>query len=429
MPTREENELLTRIGPGTPMGNVLRRYWIPAAMSSELPGPDCAPIRVKLLGEKLVVFRDTQGRVGLLDGFCAHRRASLFLGRNEECGIRCVYHGWKYDVEGNCVDMPSEPPESNFKDKIHLKAYPTVEMGDIIWAYLGPKELMPPPPKFEWTQVPQNCRVVAKVWEECNWLQAVEGNVDTVHASFLHRKLTPESKRAGISPDSVWLKSSTAPRLDVKLTDYGFFYAGIRPMGQQGSFIIVNHYVLPFHQMRATTSGGHITSSLIEGHMVVPMDDENCMDYVWRVTLAGHDRAELERIERERGRSSADIGQDFRKVRNKDNDWQIDREVQRTETFSGIDGINNQDQACQESMGAICDRTQEHLGSTDKAIVAVRHLLMQAVKSVQESKDPLGTGTSYYSIRPAVKIVAPNVNWLDELKNELRSESKAEAQP
>ncbi len=163
--------------------------------------------------------------------------------------------------------------------------------------------------------------------------------------------------------------------------------------------------------------------------MVVPMDDENCMDYVWRVTLAGHDRAELERIERERGRSSADIGQDFRKVRNKDNDWQIDREVQRTETFSGIDGINNQDQACQESMGAICDRTQEHLGSTDKAIVAVRHLLMQAVKSVQESKDPLGTGTSYYSIRPAVKIVAPNVNWLDELKNELRSESKAEAQP
>ena len=216
MPTREENELLTRIGPGTPMGNVLRRYWIPAAMSSELPGPDCAPIRVKLLGEKLVVFRDTQGRLGLLDGFCAHRRASLFLGRNEECGIRCVYHGWKYDVEGNCVDMPSEPPESNFKDKIHLKAYPTVEMGDIIWAYLGPKELMPPPPKFEWTQVPQNCRVVAKVWEECNWLQAVEGNVDTVHASFLHRKLTPESKRAGISPDSVWLKSSTAPRLDVK---------------------------------------------------------------------------------------------------------------------------------------------------------------------------------------------------------------------
>ena len=161
---REENEFLTRIGPGTPMGELLRRYWLPAALGSELLEPDCPPVRVKLLGERLVAFRDTHGRVGLLDEFCAHRRASLFLGRNEESGLRCVYHGWKYDVEGRCVDMPNEPPESNFKDKIHLKAYPTVELGGVIWAYLGPKEKTPPPPKFKWTQVPEDVPCFTVNW-------------------------------------------------------------------------------------------------------------------------------------------------------------------------------------------------------------------------------------------------------------------------
>ncbi len=140
----------------------MRRYWVPALLSEELPESDCPPVRVKLLGENLVAFRDTNSRVGLLDEFCAHRRASLFLGRNEECGLRCIYHGWKYDVEGNCVEMPNEPPESNFKDKIHLKAYPTVEMGGVVWAYLGPEERKPQLPTFDWTVVSESHRYVSK---------------------------------------------------------------------------------------------------------------------------------------------------------------------------------------------------------------------------------------------------------------------------
>src|SRR5215208_4993228 len=149
MLTREENELLTRIGPGTPMGELLRQYWVPALLSEELPEPDGVPVRVTLLGEELVAFRDSEGRVGLVDAHCPHRGASLFFGRNEECGIRCVYHGWKFDVAGNCVDMPSEPAESNFKHKVHARAYPAHERNGIIWAYMGPREVPPPLPDIE----------------------------------------------------------------------------------------------------------------------------------------------------------------------------------------------------------------------------------------------------------------------------------------
>src|SRR2546428_9899143 len=193
----EENELVTRTGAGTPMGEVMRRYWMPAALAWELPLPDCPPIRVKLLGEKLVAFRDTQGRVGLIDEFCAHRRASLFCGRNEEGGLRCVYHGWKFDVTGRCVDMMNEPEELSFKNKTRQPSYPTVEEGGIIWAYMGPPDLQPPLPKFAWTQAPPTHRHVSKVIEECNWLQALEGGIDTSHAPILHRLLVPSSNSGG----------------------------------------------------------------------------------------------------------------------------------------------------------------------------------------------------------------------------------------
>src|SRR4051794_300281 len=160
--TKEQNELLTRTGPGTPMGKLMRRYWVPALLSWELPEPDCEPVRVKLLGEQLVAFRDTAGRVGMLDELCAHRCVSLWLGRNEDSGLRCVFHGWKYDVDGNCVDMPNEPAETDFKDRVKQIAYPAVELGGIIWTYMGPPELKPALPKFEFTQVPQPQRQVTK---------------------------------------------------------------------------------------------------------------------------------------------------------------------------------------------------------------------------------------------------------------------------
>ncbi len=217
--TREENELITKTGPGTALGEVMRRYWIPAALASELPEPDCPPIRVKLLSEKLVAFRDSQGRVGLVDEFCAHRRASLFLGRNEECGLRCVYHGWKFDVDGKCLDMPSEPPGSDFKDKIQLKSYPTVELGGVVWAYMGPKDDRPALPKFEWTQVPDGQRLVSKTWQECNWLQALEGGFDDAHASFLHSVVDSNTPRAGTR--RFWIESRIS-KVEVELADYGY---------------------------------------------------------------------------------------------------------------------------------------------------------------------------------------------------------------
>ena len=220
MLTRDDNDTLTRTGQGTLMGEVIRRYWVPALLANELPEPDSAPVRVRLLGEQLVAFRDTQGRVGLLDEICPHRRTSLFFGRNEESGLRCVYHGWKFDVAGNCLDMMNEPPDSDYPAKIKTTSYLVVEMGNLIWAYLGPAEKKPPLPKFEWTQVPEDHRLVTKNWQECNWLQGLEGGIDTAHAPILHRRISENTNRPGISINTD-LITSEAPALSIARTNYG----------------------------------------------------------------------------------------------------------------------------------------------------------------------------------------------------------------
>ena len=194
MLTVEQNETLTRVGPGTPMGELMRRYWIPTLLDWELPEADCPPVEVRLLGEDLVAFRQTDGLVGMISAYCAHRRANLFWGRNEENGIRCVYHGWKFDLSGRCVDMPSEPEASNFKDKVQMPAYPTHEAGGVIWTYMGPPDKKPAPPLFAWTQVPDTHRGISKIWQDCNWLQALEGGIDTVHSNFLHGGRPPGMK-------------------------------------------------------------------------------------------------------------------------------------------------------------------------------------------------------------------------------------------
>src|SRR5579864_8511367 len=187
MTTREQNDLLTRTGPGTPMGELFRRYWLPAMHVDELPEPDCAPVRVTLLSEKLIAFRDTRGRVGIVEEFCAHRGASLWFGRNEEGGLRCPYHGWKYDITGQCIEVPSEPAESGFCKKVKLTSYPLVERGKVLWAYLGPADKKPPLPEWEFAMVPPQQTFVSKRLQECNWLQAMEGGIDSSHVSFLHR--------------------------------------------------------------------------------------------------------------------------------------------------------------------------------------------------------------------------------------------------
>jgi phenylpropionate dioxygenase-like ring-hydroxylating dioxygenase large terminal subunit len=417
MLSREENDLLTRVGPGTPMGKTLRRYWMPALLAWELPEPDCAPVRVKLLGEDLVAFRDTSGRLALLDEFCPHRRASLFFGRNEECGLRCVYHGWKFDASGRCVDMLNEPEELSFAHKIRLTAYPIVEVGGVIWAYMGPPDLQPPLPSFAWTQMPATHRHVSKVIQESNWLQGVEGGIDTSHAPILHRVLTSDTTRPGFKPGDPFVRGK-APTLVVDLTDYGYQYAGIRPLDQDDVYIRTYQFVLPFHQIRPSKTEQH--TAAVAGHMWVPMDDENTMVFNWEYSATDAPLTDDDRLERRLGNGRLDVDQTtFRSKRNRANNYLLDRRVQKTESYTGIDGVNVQDRAIQESMGPIVDRSREHLGPADKAIIQARRLLLQAVKTVEEGGTPRGIKPSYYAIRATEGVVPRAANWRDILTPEM----------
>ena len=418
--TQDENELLTRTGAGTPMGEVMRRYWIPVLLCSELPEPDCPPVRVRLLGEQLVAFRDSGGRIGLLGEFCPHRGASLFLGRNEEHGLRCVFHGWKFDVNGSCLDMMNEPPCSEYKLKIKTTSYPVLEQGGLVWAYLGPSDRRPPPPNFEWTQVPDSHRQLSKNRQECNWLQALEGGIDTAHAPILHRLITNNTNRAGIAITTDFVKGE-APKVEVDRTDYGYRYAGIRNLGERGNFVRAYHYVMPFHQIRPQQFGlrGGPPKTVIAGHSWVPMDDENCMVYNWSYSYGEDPLTFGDEYERDLGRGPGQLLSDYRNVRNRSNDWLIDRQVQKTETYTGIDGINNQDQAVQESMGPIVDRTKENLSASDMAIVTARRMLLEAARTVADGGDPPGLGPSYYRARALDRVLPHGIRWRDALLAEM----------
>jgi len=194
---REENDMLTQVSPDKPMGQLMRRYWLPALLASEIPEPDSPPVRVRLLGEDLVAFRDTQGRIGLLDEHCPHRGTSLFFGRNEECGLRCIYHGWKMDVDGKVLDTPAEPADSTLKNKVRQNAYPCREAAGMIWTYMGPRDKQPLLPAYEWMNMPAEKIYVSKSIQECSWLQGLEGECDSSHLSFLHRSLIGERPRGG----------------------------------------------------------------------------------------------------------------------------------------------------------------------------------------------------------------------------------------
>jgi len=415
---REENQILTQVGPGTPMGEVMRRYWMPALLSAEIPTPDCPPVRVKLLGEELVAFRDSQGRIGLLDEFCPHRLASLFIGRNEECGLRCVYHGWKYDVDGSCVDMPNEPADSNFKDKIHITAYPTLEQGGVIWAYMGPADKRPESPGMEWSRAPESHRFVSKTHEFANFAQAVEGGIDTVHSSFLHNN--------DMSNERHFKRIDTAPKLEVERTSYGFRYAGIRNLGEIGNYVRIYQFVLPFHQFRSHQvdfggSGKREAMPMIQGHMWVPMDDENTMVFNWMLSVDEDKPLSPEFIlKRETSAGRGPNGEGVERHQTRANDWLIDRELQRSKTFTGIRGLNTQDLAVQESMGPIIDRSREHLGTTDKAIIQFRRCLLDAARDLQNGIEPPGADSkAYRNLRAADVTIGKDVRWQEAAKDKL----------
>jgi phenylpropionate dioxygenase-like ring-hydroxylating dioxygenase large terminal subunit len=416
----EENELITRAGPGTPMGEVMRRYWMPILLDREINEPDGEPVRVQVLGERLVAFRDTNGKIGLLEEFCPHRRVSLWLGRNEECGLRCAYHGWKFDVDGNCVDQMNEPGENGFAEKVRIRHYPTLAMGGIIWTYMGAPEKQPPPPCFEFTQVAASHRHISKVIEECNWLQALEGGIDTSHAPILHRALQASSTRPGIDPRSPFVRGGP-PTLEVDMTAYGYRYAGVRKMPEGGKYIRAYHYIMPFTQLRPASLFGQALSTTTRdsgpGHFWVPMDDQTCM--VWNFMYRFENEEPLtDDARREYGNGNGPDHVDqttFRAIRNMRNNWGMDRQVQKTETWSGIEGVNTQDRAVQESMGPVVDRSQEYLGPADKAIITMRRLLLEATRTVQAGGAPPATDESYYGIRAIERIVDDGAEWRDEM--------------
>ncbi len=410
MLSKAENERVTKVGPGTPMGETLRRYWMPALLSWELPAPDCPPVRVRLLGEDLVAFRTTDGAVGILEEFCPHRGASLWLGRNEENGLRCVYHGWKFDASGQCVDQMNEPEP--FAAKIRAASYPSVELGGVIWIYMGAMDKQPAPPRFDWTQVPETHRAVSKVMEECNWLQALEGGIDTSHFTIMHRVLKKNSSQGGVGVNTPGVRGGP-PTLEVDITDYGYAYFGIRPL-EDSQYARGYHFVMPFTQLRPPDSD----KPQVHGHYWVPIDDENCM--VWNFYYSYGEQPLDDQSVRDGGAGNAygthvDAENGFRSLRNRSNDWLIDRDAQKTETFTGVEGINQQDRAVQESMGRIVDRSREHLGPADQAIIATRKLLLEAVQTVEDGGDPRGTGSSYHEVRAAERTLPSSGDWRKEL--------------
>ena len=424
----EENELLSRTNRGTPMGELLRRYWVLVVLSRELPGPDSPPVRLKIMGEKLVAFRTTSGTVGIVQDACPHRRASLFWGRNEEEGIRCVYHGWKFDVEGNCTDMPSEPDSSNFKDKIKISAYPTAEAGQVVWAYMGPKELMPAsPPHLEWARVPDDQIVMSKRSQETNWAQAVEGGIDSSHISFLHSGLPPARMKevANEPPDPnaptarKYTLGDTHPVFTIKETEYGMLIGARRNAEADSYYWRITQFLQPWYTYipGATTSGQNTG-----GHAWVPMDDEHCWVFSFSYNAERPITEDEKRGMHDGSGIHAEVDERFRPIRNSENDYMIDREAQAKENFTGIKGIGEQDMAVQEAMGPIVERPLEHLGTSDLAIIGYRRQLIRLAKDLANGKEPYApTHPESYHVRSVSAVLGRDEEWFTAAADRLKA--------
>ena len=414
---KDHNDLLTQTGPDSPMGQLFRCYWIPAMLAEELPSNDCPPVRVKLFSERLIAFRDTDGRLGLMDEFCAHRGVSLWFGRNEECGLRCPYHGWKYDVTGQCVDMPNEPEHSAFANKVTLKSYPLVERGGVLWTYMGPADSQPPLPEWEFATVPAAQSFMSKRLQECNWLQAMEGGIDSSHVSFLHRgDLKTDPLFKGTRGNQYNL-SDMRPVFEV-VESPGGLYIGARRNAENGNYYWrITQWVMPSFTM-IPPRGGHP----VHGHFWIPIDDDNC----WAWSFDYHPTRALTDTEVQAMRDGMGIHVKYvpgtyRPLANKDNDYLMDREAQRAgRTYSGVEGFAMQDASLQESMGPIVDRTKETLVSTDSGIIMARQRLLRAIKAFTESGTiPPGVDLDHQKVRSAAVLLPPDQPFKDAAREAL----------
>jgi phthalate 4,5-dioxygenase oxygenase subunit len=389
MLSASDNEMLTRTGAATPMGQLFRRFWQPALLSRELPERDGPPRRVKLLGENLLAFRDSQGRVGLVEPRCPHRGADLYYGRNEDCGLRCVFHGWKFDINGQAVDLPNVPADSGYREKISIVAYPTREFGDIVWAWLGPRDRIPEVPVLDFGTLPASQRFVTKKLQQCNWAQALEGALDTSHFSFLHMPApgVPSNSNPDAPADErrlAWIRNDPMPSFAITEHDVGFVVGGARRADGDDFYWRSAQYAVPSHSTTPSTLPGENYF----GYTFVPIDDRSC----WIYTYVWNPEREIDESERAQLRGGhgvvAEVDADFVPLRNLSNDYMIDRANQKSCTFSGVRGVAEQDAMIQESQGPISDRTREHLTATDVAIVRFRRVILGLAKALAQGQEP-----------------------------------------
>jgi len=404
MLTAAENRTLTETGPGTAMGEVFRHYWMPALLSRELE-PDGAPQRVRLLGEDFVAFRDSNGRVGIVDPRCTHRGANLFFGRNEQAGLRCAYHGWKFDATGACVDIPTSPQDvaARTKPKAALRALHVEEYGDVVWVHFG--DVPPPLPRFEFAELPPEHRFVSKKFQQCNWAQAVEGGLDTAHFSYLHANINDGDKAPLVAsghnePPAVaryrWLIEDGMPRFTVLRHDAGLLLCAARHADDDQLYWRATQFMLPNHSLVPNSFPGDLN----QGNTWVPVDDVSC----WIFCYAYHVDRPMTDDERKRLAAGsgifAAVDDDYVPIRNRDNDYLIDRNRQKHSSFTGIVGVSEQDAAIADSQGLIADRTRELLGQTDVGIVRFRQVMLQAAKDVGAARRPCGVDVpSAYDLR------------------------------
>jgi len=393
MMTKEENDLLCRVEGDAPMGQLMRRHWTPVCLIEEVPEPDGAPVKARMFGEDLVVFRDSDGRVGVMDEYCPHRRASLVYGRNEEGGLRCLYHGWKMDVDGNVLEMVSEPASSGMAEKVKHKAYPTKEWGGMVWAYMGPSDALPEfvPPR--WAPSADVRVSIAKVLLPCNWAQILEGAIDSAHSSSLHSSdMVPARVDGAKATGGLWLRPSTdkAPRLQVQRGSYGFRYAAIRrPIHQAQSHDYVRStvFVAPATALIPPNNLYNVAN------INVPMDDTNTAFYfiAWGHPAQTPEPETWRKFLRQT--VGVDLDESYRPLRNIQNRFWQDRQAMKAGNFTGISGFPNQDVAMWLTMGPIADRSHDRLGASDLAIVEFRKQMLEAVRAFQQGGEAIGTGS------------------------------------
>jgi phthalate 4,5-dioxygenase oxygenase subunit len=410
---KEMSELLVRTGQTTPMGTLMRRYWVPVMMSNEISEPDGPQVRVQILGEKLLAFRDTEGQPGLISEFCSHRGASLYFGRNEENGIRCSYHGVKFDRTGKCVDVPSSPESC---PRMHIKGYPCIERGGLVWAYMGPEDKMPAPPELEWATLPASHVFVSKRLQESNYLQAMEGGIDTAHVSYVHRYEVDDDPMHKGTKALDYIKADGNVVFEIEKQPFGLTILG-RRNGEPDSFYWrVTQWLFPWFTL-IPPFGQHS----LAGHVWVPIDDHTC----WAWSINFHPDKPLSDEEREQLTQGLGIHCEyepgtFRPKANKDNDYLMDRQAQKDKrAYSGVFGFAMQDASLQESMGPIQDHEAERLLPTDKAIVMARRMLHEAVRGLEEGIEPPALTVSAQHVRAAGVLLDRSADPVEWAKNHL----------